>query len=204
MRNKLLSILASTLVFASLSSTAFASTTTANNAKVGDIMTEQQEQISKDFLKSHPDLVSKYNNLKLANNSTQKSNSTLSVQAPAPVLSDYYTYFVSSGYDSASKTITNYEWVDDGRLTTTADFNGTVYVGTVEIGYGREYASFNGSSLSEYDEVLLDFDGDSIIDGFIDVWKIDNVTSGQFSSNATSTNYNSNHPGPFYAQINIK
>ncbi len=201
MKNKILSIVASALVFASLSTTAFASTTVKNTNKIGDVMTEEQEKISANFLEKHPDLVSKYNKLK--NAKIQEADSSMHIESPAAPLTDYYTYFVAYNYDSSDETISNYEIVTD-EITTENDFNGTIYVGTVEIGYGTEYANFNGDNLSKYDIVLLDFDGDNIIDGFIDVWKIDNVTSGKFSSNATSTNYNPNHTAPFYTGINIQ
>lgn len=203
MKNKIISIITGALVFATLSTTAFASTAINHNdnAKIGDVMTEEQENISKNFLKNNPYLMNRFNEVKISN--TQKTTSQQILKGPAAKLTDYYTYFVAYTYNSSDKTYNNYEDVRN-KFTTTNDFNGTIYVATVEVGYGRESASFNGNSLSKYDDVLLDFNGDRIIDGFVDVWKIDNVTSGKFSSNATSTNFDPNHTAPFYTGINIQ
>jgi hypothetical protein len=195
MKKRILSIMAGALVFVSLSTTAFAANTTSNRkAKIGDPMTNKQVEISKNFLKQHPDLVKMYKDA-----GQQKQNGLL--KGPAAPLTSYYVYFVADSTDGNG----NYtgEQISRNQLSTRYDHNGTIYVLVVEIGYGRESATFNGTQLKEYDDVMLDFDGDRIIDGFIDIWKIDGVTSGQFSSTATSTNFNPNHTAPFYAGINI-
>lgn len=167
-------------------------------------MTVQQEEASNKFLASHPDIVARYNKLETKSTSAQKTNSTLQVTGSATPLTDYYMYFVAENYDSSTESITNYELVDDGRLTTENDFNGTIYVGTVEIGYGNEGTNFNETLVNKYDDILLDFNGDNIVDEFIDVWKVNNVTSGKFTSVSTSMSMNSSGQWPSYtASINI-
>ncbi|AQS08233.1 hypothetical protein CLOBY_03030 [Clostridium saccharobutylicum] len=196
---KIVSIFISTVVFTSFStSVAFASTTNINKtkaAKVGDIMTNKEVEMSNKFLKDHPDLIKAYK--ESPNNKTQTLflDSKLSSNL-APQLKDYYTYFVAD-----SKEGDNYtgEEISKNQKITQLDHNGTIYVWTVEIGYGSEYTTFNGQEVKKYDSITLDFNGDKIVDGFVDIWKIDNVTSGTFSSRSFSTNGS----GMFETSINI-
>lgn len=161
-------------------------------------MSQEQIERSGDFLAKHPDLIKQYN--KTLNNDKVTIESAVTPLSAAAPLTDYYMYFVASYYDSSTTNISNYEIVTN-ESTTQKDFNGTVYVGTMEIGYGNEYATkFNQTVLgSKYDVVYLDFNGDKVVDGMIDVWKIDNVTSGKFTSSSTSMN----GTGDFTTGINI-
>ena len=146
-------------------------------------MTEEQVKASNEFLKQHPDLTKEYKNE--SKKSSTKKTLALS-NGPAPKLSSYSVYFVAK-----SRTGDNYtgENISSGQSTTKNDYNGTVYVLTKEIGYGSERSSFSAGNRVSLDKVItLDFDGDRIVDGFIDVWKIDNVTTGTFSSKSSSTN----------------
>jgi len=177
---KILSMFISTIVFASISTnTVFASTANIQKeTKINSVMTDEQEKISKEFL-------SKYPNLKDAYISKLETNEIQTLTGSAPKLSDYFIYFVAD-----SKSGTNYtgESITKNQKVTKSDHNGTIYVLTEEIGYGGESTTFNNQNVKKYDSVTLDFNGDKIVDGFTDIWKIDNVTNGDFSSISISTN----------------
>lgn len=191
MKKRLLSLVLTAIVgFTALPVVANAATITKS---IGDVMTDEEVEKSENFLAQNPDLAAQLN----TNAGIKKPNSMINTASAAAALTSYYNYFVASNYNKDAGTISNYEYVN-GESKTQNDFNGTVYVGTVEVGYGREYATFDGSSLNTYDIITLDFNNDRIVDGFIDVWKINNVTSGLFKSNCTSTNPNSSGRRPTY------
>lgn len=162
-------------------------------------MSEKQVQRSKDFLAKHPDLVSNFKKTDAVMNISSSSSSS------APALSSYNMYFVATSYDKYTDVINGYEMIKKSQTTTVNDFNGTIYVGTLEYGYGQEQANFNETLLgSKYDSIPLDNDGDKIIDTFVDIWKIDNVTNGKFTSTSVSDNPNSSGKYPVItANLNI-
>lgn len=189
MKKKILSLIVGAVVgFTSLSTAAFASTSTVSSEKP-QIMTAEQIEISNKFLAAHPELA--------------KTSSTgarlMSSNGPAPKLTNYYPLVVAKNYNSSSHTYSDYEAVSNG-CTTSHDFNGTIYVATVEVGYGRETTTFNENNVKIFDTVLLDTNSDGAVDKFIDVWKITNVTSGTFFSTSVSTN----GTGKYSAKVIIK
>lgn len=148
--------------------------------KVGDVMNDEQVKTSQEILKNNPKILESIKNTnKLFNNgiiSSMRSGS-------APAVSSYYVYFVADSTDG-----TNYtgEYIDGS--TTSYDHNGTIYVITIEVGYGREYSTFNGGTVTASDVETLDFNNDRIVDGFWNVFKLTNVTNGLFESKSTSLN----------------
>lgn len=193
---KILSVVTSAVVFASLSVTSFA-ITAPSISKVGAQMTDEEVEKSEKLLNQYPELAEQYKNL------TKTKISTIQAKSPAAVLSSYTTSFIASNYDSQNESFSGGEWLN-GASTTKNDYNGTVYIGTLEVGYGREYATFNGTQLNTVDIVCLDFNNDRIVDGFIDVWKATNVTSGVFKSNCTSTNSKNGKKPTYYVTLNVK
>lgn len=149
--------------------------------KVGDVMNDEQVKNSQEILKKNPDLIKKISD---ANKIYNSINSGSVLSGPAPAVSQYYVYFVADSTDG-----TNYTGEEvTGKSMTQYDHNGTIYVITIEVGYGREYTWFNGGLIDLYDSEILDFNNDRIVDGFWNVFKIDNVTSGTFKSRSDSYN----------------
>lgn len=208
MKKRVLSLIVGALVCASISTTAFASTKDNKEvAKNGKYMSAQESKISKNFLAKHPDLIERHNKLK-NDTDVKKINSLLMVSnpgGPARPLSSYDMYFVAKTYNTSTKNVGSYEIIRN-QTTTNYDFSGTIYVATYEDGYGDEQTSFNGATLgTKCDIITLDYDGDKVVDGFINIWKLDNVTSGKFTS--TSVSYSANSSGKWpaiTAEINIR
>lgn len=193
---KILSIVTSAVVFASLSVTSFAMTV-PTTSKIGAYMTDEEVAESENFLNQCPELAEEYKN------AAKTPLSTIQAKASAAVLSSYTTSFIASSYDSDNNYFSNGEWLN-GASKTEKDYNGTVYIGTLEVGYGKEYATFNGNKLSEVDCVPLDINGDRIVDEFVDVWKVTNVTSGTFNSHCTSTNSKNGNKPTYYVSLKVK
>lgn len=182
MKKKILSMLCSVCLGVSLifSMSNVADAKELKATKVGDVMNDEQVKVSQEILKNNPDLVKKISD---ANKIYNSINSGSVLSGPAPAVSQYYVYFVADSTDG-----TNYTGEYINGSTTKYDHNGTIYVITIEVGYGREYTWFNGGLINLYDSEILDFDNDRIVDGFWNVFKIDNVTNGLFESRSDSLN----------------
>ena len=99
MKKKILSLIVGAVVgFTSLSTAAFASTSTVSSEKP-QIMTAEQIEISNKFLAAHPELA--------------KTSSTgarlMSSNGPAPKLTNYYPLVVAKNYNSSSHTYSDQE-----------------------------------------------------------------------------------------------
>ena len=148
--------------------------------KVGDVMNDEQVKTSQEILKNNPKILEGIKNTnKLFNNGIISSMRS----GPAPAVSKYYVYFVADSKDG-----TNYTGEYINGMSTSYDHNGTIYVITIEVGYGREYSTFNGATVTASEVETLDFNNDRIVDGFWNVFKLTNVTNGLFESKSTSLN----------------
>lgn len=148
--------------------------------KVGDVMNDEQVKTSQEILKNNPKILESIKNTnKLFNNDIISSMRS----GPAPAVSEYYVYFVAD-----SKNGTNYTGEYIKGMSTENDHNGTVYVITIEVGYGWEHSTFNGATVTASNVETLDFNNDRIVDGFLNEFKLTNVTSGTFKSKSTSLN----------------
>lgn len=140
--------------------------------KIGDVMTNSQVESSDKILSEHPE----YQCYAL-------KNPNFRYGGPAPALSDYYIDRISD----SNGTIENIKYV---QSKTTKDFNGIIRVETLEIGYGKDFAKFDGVDLGSSDKIKivpLDLDGDRRIDAFRNIWEL-NADSGLFETFSVSTN----------------
>ncbi|MCR2064077.1 YolA family protein [Campylobacter helveticus] len=119
-----------------------------------------------------------------------KANSKAS-KAPAPPVS-----YVTIGEIQSQKG--GYETIADGQTITKYDHGGSPFlVATGVIGYGGnssvDTATFGGSKVNYIDYKGLDFDGDKIIDGWLEIWDLTSAPneSGMFIYTSKSIN-----PGP--------
>lgn len=121
----------------------------------------------------------------------------METRAPAPPLTDIRVLLVSS--EQAGD-----ETIRANQTTTSLDHGGSwIQVVTYEEGYASSRkATFNGYSMDLTDFQLVDTDGDRIGDGFQCLWTDkSSFTSGQFMSEATSSNYPWN---TMQTRINVK
>lgn len=142
--------------------------------------TSTQNTIKKETLSAFENFKKEHPNAKIMN----PSKSEVSAFAPAPPLSSMWVDQVGS---------TNYggwEYVR-GKYITTGDHGGAeLYVYTYERGYASSrLAQMNGGRLDQWDHQLIDEDGDNTIDGFFIGWDACGHESGQFTYQATSSNY---------------
>lgn len=88
--------------------------------------------------------------------------------APAPALTEFYVYSVSS--EKAGEEIIASSGV------TTLEHGGTwLRIVTIESGYAKSRsATFNGESMTLTDKQAIDIDNDGIIDGWICIWEYRN------------------------------
>lgn len=118
--------------------------------------------------------------------SIQGSNS---VNASAPPLTEFYIYGVYSENQPDGERIQR-----SGSFYQTAtmlDHGGSwLIVITIEVGYaGSRFAYFKNSPMKLADKDPLDFDGDSIIDGYACYWLYEgDFTNGMFRANSKSAN----------------
>lgn len=110
------------------------------------------------------------------------------VRAPAPPLSSLEVYAAISTQHQ------NYEYFSPNQLSSVYDHGGTeLYIVTEELGYGHiRYAKFNGVNLKELQREHIDFNGDTIVDGWYIWWDASGNDSGTFNYQNTSTNFPSN------------
>lgn len=118
--------------------------------------------------------------------SIQGSNS---INAPAAPLSEFYVYAVYSEDQPDGEIIQR-----SGsfyQTATTLDHGGSwLIVVTLEVGYaGTRSATFRNSAMKLEEREPLDFDGDSIIDGYLCFWTYEgDFTNGMFSASSKSIN----------------
>ncbi len=112
-----------------------------------------------------------------------------SIKTPAAPLTDFYIYGVYSEDQPDGERIQH-----SGSFYQTAtalDHGGSwLVVITIEVGYaGRRFAYFKNSPMQLADKDSLDFDGDSIIDGYACYWLYEgDFTNGMFKANSKSIN----------------
>ena len=117
----------------------------------------------------------------------KKISDALSVTpyAPAPPLSYVEVYAaISTNYPT-------YEYFSQNQLSSVQDHGGAeMYIVTEEIGYGHiRKAELNGSKLTEKQRLFIDYNNDTIIDGYYIWWDASGHEDGSFYYENTSTNY---------------
>ncbi|ANC78547.1 hypothetical protein ABE65_017775 [Fictibacillus phosphorivorans] len=107
-----------------------------------------------------------------------------SVQASAPALTSLEVYAaISANYP-------NYEYFTPNQLMSNEDHGGSeMYIVTEELGYGNsQFAKLNGNLLTELQRQYIDYDADTIIDGWYIWWDASSYENGTFTYQNTSMN----------------
>ena len=94
-------------------------------------------------------------------------------------------------YAARSSNHPNYEYFSPNQLSSLQDHGGTVVqIVTEEIGYGySRTAKLNGIKLKELASQFIDYDGDTIVDGWYTWWDANGYENGTFNYQNKSTNY---------------
>lgn len=113
--------------------------------------------------------------------------STMSTMGSAPPLTYLETYAVwSSDYNNG-----DYEYFDANQLSSLNDHGGAeMYIVTAELGYGFvQTAELDGNTLSRVDSLAIDYNGDTIVDGWYYWWDASGYEGGTFNYQNISSNY---------------
>lgn len=94
------------------------------------------------------------------------------------------------GVIQVRSTLGGFEDIPAYQYSTTVNHGGAeMYVVTQENGYGRDYATYAGMEVEIIDSGSLDFNGDSIVDGWLYLWDLSGISeSGRFQYQSTSYN----------------
>lgn len=94
------------------------------------------------------------------------------------------------GVIQVRSTLGGFEDIPAYQYSTTVNHGGAeMYVVTQENGYGRDYATYAGMEVEIIDSGSLDFNNDSIVDGWLYLWDLSGISeSGRFQYQSTSYN----------------
>lgn len=110
-------------------------------------------------------------------------------KAPAPALTSFKLYAIYS--EKAGEEIIS-QSSSFMQVGSTLDHGGTWFQAiTVEVGYAKtRFAYFNNIQMTLTDIAPLDFDNDSIVDGYLCLWTYEGseYEAGTFTANSTSAN----------------
>lgn len=144
-----------------------------------------QEEYLKNIRKKHPKAVYVDITPEEYIESLKPSSELRTIMGPAPALTLLETVAaVSTKYPT-------YEFFSELQLSSVYDHGGEqFYIVTEEHGYGySRFAKFNGVALTQAKSAFIDFEGDTIVDGWHIWWDASGNEVGQFTYQNTSTNY---------------
>lgn len=166
---------------------------TGTNATASTVLEGSNEQSKNEFLKGQllENIKIEYPNaqyIDLTEKELQKQEEVkVGIRASAPPLNQLEVY-------AAVSTQQTYEYFSQNQLSSVYDHGGAeLYIVTEEIGYGHiRSAKFNGNKLSQYMQEHIDYNGDSIVDGWYVWWNASGYENGTFNYQNTSTNFPGN------------